>query len=121
MSDATTCNPFKEEDEGYVAAESGLKLSDNVYPSGTIRHDHWRRGWRIRHNELRRGVPMGHGQGQDDEGYLAAKAGASFTENPYPTGTMRHDDWRRGWWTHNGDTQRSARLNRASGGAPDFA
>ena len=35
MTDVTPCNPHKEEDEGYLAAEAGRSLSDNIYPVGT--------------------------------------------------------------------------------------
>jgi hypothetical protein len=110
MSYMTTINPYKEEDEGYLAAKAGRRISENIYPSGTIRHDHWRRGWRIRNNEARRSIKLGQGQGQEDEGYLAAEAGRSLTENPYPSGTLRYEDWRRGWCIRNDDTQRAARL-----------
>jgi hypothetical protein len=116
MSDTTTHNPHKEEDEGYLAAEAGRGLSDNSYPFGTIRYEHWRRGWRIRTNETRRAVPLGQGQGEDDEGYLAAAAGKNFAENPYPSGTLRYDDWRRGWCIRNEETQRAFRLKRATEG-----
>lgn len=34
---------------------------------------------------------------EEDEGYLAAAAGLGLERNPYPSGTMRFDDWRRGW------------------------
>jgi hypothetical protein len=107
----TTANPYKEEDEGYLAAKAGRRISENVYPYGTIRYDHWRRGWRIRNAEVRRSVRLGQGQGQEDEGYLAAEAGKSLTENPYPPGTLRYDDWRRGWCIKTENTQRAARLN----------
>ncbi len=112
MSVRTTANPHKEEDEGYLAAEAGRGLNDNIYPVGTIRHDHWRRGWRIKQTELRRVVQLGQGYGQDDEGYRAAAAGLHLSENPYPSGTLRYDDWRRGWCTRNDDAQRAARLER---------
>jgi hypothetical protein len=112
MSDTTTFNPHKEEDEGYLAAEAGRGLGENIYPYGTIRYDHWRRGWRIRDAEIRRGIKLGHGQGQEDEGYLAAGAGVRLAENPYPAGTLRYEDWRRGWCSKNDETQRAVRLNR---------
>jgi hypothetical protein len=115
MSDSTTYNPHKEEDEGYLAAAAGRALSANIYPVGTIRYEHWRRGWRIRYDETRRAVRLGQGQGQEDEGYLAAAAGCKLTENPYPSGTLRYDDWRRGWGTRTDQTQRACRLNREPG------
>lgn len=34
---------------------------------------------------------------EEDEGYLAAEAGQIATENPYPRGTIRYEEWRRGW------------------------
>jgi ribosome modulation factor len=34
---------------------------------------------------------------EEDEGYLAAEAGQSHVENPYPRGTIRYEEWRRGW------------------------
>ena len=112
MTAVPSSNPHKEEDEGYLAAEAGQSLSDNLYPCGTIRHEHWRRGWRIKNDEAQRAVRLSSGEGQDDEGYRAAEAGQSLGENPYPSGTIRHDDWRRGWHIKSGETQRAIRLNR---------
>ena len=37
---------------------------------------------------------------KQDEGYQAAAAGLGAERNPYPQGTMRFDDWRRGWQIH---------------------
>jgi hypothetical protein len=51
--------PYKEEDEGYLAAETGLRLSENPHPYGTIRYDHWRRGWHIKNDEIQRAVRLG--------------------------------------------------------------
>ena len=34
---------------------------------------------------------------EEDEGYLAAEAGRAAIENPYPRGTIRYEEWRRGW------------------------
>jgi hypothetical protein len=113
MTDATTCNPHKEEDEGYLAAEAGSALSANPYPSGTLRYDDWRRGWRIRTEESRRQVRLGEGHGQDDEGYLAAAEGKGLSDNPHPTGTLRYDDWRRGWCVRTHAIQRAVRLGKA--------
>jgi hypothetical protein len=115
MTDVTPCNPHKEEDEGYLAAEAGRSLSDNIYPVGTIRFEHWRRGWRIKNDEIQRTVKLGWGEGQEDEGYLAAEAGQSLAENPYPSGTLRHDDWRRGWCLKSHEVQRAMRLDRVTG------
>ena len=112
MTEVTSSDSHKEEDEGYLAAEAGRSLSDNLYPSGTIRHEHWCRGWRIRNDETQRAIRLGNGTGQDDEGYRAAEAGQRLLENPYPCGTIRHDDWRRGWHIKNDETQRAIRLNR---------
>jgi hypothetical protein len=115
MTDVNPCNPHKEEDEGYLAAEAGRGLAENIYPCGTIRFEHWRRGWRIKKDEIQRAVKLGTGEGQEDEGYIAAATGRSLAENPYPSGTIRHDHWRRGWSTRNLEVQRAARLDRATG------
>ena len=71
----------------------------------------WRHGWRIKNEEIRRNVKIGNGDGQEDEGYLAAEAGRSLAENPYPFGTIRHDHWRRG---KSQEVQRALWLERAS-------
>jgi hypothetical protein len=34
---------------------------------------------------------------EEDEGRLAAAAGLSIAKNPYPRGTIRYEEWRRGW------------------------
>jgi len=34
---------------------------------------------------------------EEDEGYLAAKAGLAISRNPYPRGTIRFEEWVRGW------------------------
>jgi hypothetical protein len=34
---------------------------------------------------------------EEDEGRLAAEAGLSLAKNPYPRGTIRYEEWRRGW------------------------
>jgi hypothetical protein len=111
MTDETPFNPFKEEDEGYLAAEAGQSISANLYPCGTIRHEDWRRGWRIKSDETQRAKGLNRGNRQEDEGYLAAETGRSLLENPYPYGTIRHEDWRRGWGIKNDETQRAKRLN----------
>ncbi len=103
MSDVNACNPHKEEDEGYLAAEAGLKLSRNPYPRGTIRFEEWIRGWQIKASETRR---------DKGEGYLAAEAGLRLAQNPYPKGTIRFAEWRTGWQLKTDETQRAVRLGR---------
>jgi len=103
MTDVTTCNPHKEEDEGYLAAETGQRLSGNPYPRGTIRHAEWRHGWQTRSDETR---------ARDNPGYLAAEAGQSLAENPCPRGTIRYDQWQRGWRIKSDEIQRAIRLGR---------
>jgi hypothetical protein len=115
MSDVTAVNPHKEEDEGYLAAEAGQGLSANIYPPGTLRHEHWRFGWRTRTDETSRAVKLGRGSGQDDEGYLAAEAGQPVSGNPYPSGTIRYEHWRRGWRIKCEETQRAIWLGRTRG------
>ncbi len=115
MTEKASFNPHKEEDEGYLAAEAGKTLTDNVYPCGTIRHEDWRRGWQIRRNERQRAIRLGSENGQEDEGYLAADAGQSCSANPYPYGTIRFEDWRRGWTIKNDELQRAKRLGQVIG------
>jgi ribosome modulation factor len=103
MTNATAFNPHKEEDEGYLAAESGRKLSDNPYPRGTIRHSEWQRGWQVSRSVIRQ---------EENDGYQAAEGGRSLTENPYPRGTIRYDQWRRGWQRKCDEIQRAVRLGR---------
>jgi ribosome modulation factor len=103
MTDLTSFNPHKEEDEGYLAAETGQNLARNPYPRGTIRHEEWRRGWQIKADENRR---------DKGEGYLAAEAGQSLSQNPYPRGTIRHAEWRSGWQIKTDENQRAIRLGR---------
>jgi ribosome modulation factor len=43
---------------------------------------------------------------EEDEGYLAAEAGRSVSENPYPRGTIRYEEWRRGWQVKRDETLR---------------
>lgn len=50
---------YKEEDEGYLAAEAGKSQSDNPYPPGTLRYEHWRDGWHSRVAEVQRAVRLG--------------------------------------------------------------
>ena len=104
MAEVTACNPHKEEDEGYLAAESGLKLSHNPYPKGTIRYEEWRRGWQIKIDAHKR---------EEDEGYLAAAGGVALSGNPHPRGTIRYSEWRRGWQIRTDEIQRAARLGRS--------
>jgi hypothetical protein len=103
MTVVPSCNPHKEEDEGYLAAESGLHLTRNPYPRGTIRHEEWRRGWQIKTDETRR---------DKGEGYLAAESGLTLAQNPYPRGTIRFAEWRSGWQLKNEATLRAIRLGR---------
>jgi hypothetical protein len=111
MTDVTCCNPHKEEDEGYLAAAAGLGLSANAYPSGTIRYEHWRRGWRTWNDEASRAIRLGTGNGHEDEGYQAAETGKILADNPYPCGTIRYEHWRRGWRIKSDETQRDSRLD----------
>jgi len=99
----SVCNPHKEEDEGYLAAEAGENLGGNPYPRGTIRYEEWARGWQIRCDETRCGK---------GEGYLAAEAGLSLTRNPHPRGTIRYAEWRADWQIQNAARQRALRLGR---------
>jgi hypothetical protein len=104
MTGETSCNPHKEEDEGYLAAESGQLVSRNPYPRGTIRYEEWRRGWQIKTDESR---------SDKGEGYLAAEAGQKISQNPYPRGTIRYAEWRSAWQVKKDETQRAIRLGRA--------
>ncbi len=103
MSDLSSCNPYKEEDEGYLAAEAGVSASSNPYPRGTIRYEEWVRGWQVKIHETRR---------EKDEGYMAAEAGKTLAENPHPRGTIRYAEWRKGWQVKTAETQREIRLGR---------
>jgi hypothetical protein len=103
MTDVTACDPHKEEDEGYLAAETGQVLARNPYPKGTIRFAQWRRGWQIRTDESRR---------EKGEGYLAAEAGKPLSQNPYPRGTIRYAEWRSDWQIKSDERQRATRLGR---------
>lgn len=98
----TSCNPYKEEDEGYLAAKTRQALSENPYPRGTIRHKQWRHGWTIRSNEI---------HNLENEGYLAAGAGQTLSENPHPLGTIRYEQWRLGWHMKRDEKLRMARLS----------
>jgi hypothetical protein len=106
MADVSACNPHKEEDEGYLAAEAGLKLARNPYPRGTIRYEQWRRGWQIKVDATKV---------REDEGYLAATRGVALSANPHPRGTIRYSEWRRGWQIRTDEIQRALRLGRARG------
>jgi hypothetical protein len=103
MTKVSACNPHKEEDEGYLAAEAGLALVKNPYPRGTIRYEEWARGWQIRFDETR---------GDKGEGYIAAEAGLVLAQNPHPRGTIRHAEWRSDWQVQNAARQRALRLGR---------
>jgi hypothetical protein len=103
MSEMSTCNPHKQEDEGYLAAEAGRSVSSNPYPRGTIRHAEWMRGWQIKTNET---------QGGKSEGYLAAEGGQGLSENPHPRGTIRYLEWRSDWQIKTAENQRALRLGQ---------
>ena len=57
-TDASSFNPHREEDEGYLAAEAGQGSTDNPYPRGTIRYEEWRRGWQIKRDETQRAIRL---------------------------------------------------------------
>jgi hypothetical protein len=103
MNKVSVCNPHKEEDEGYLAAESGRPLAKNPYPRGTIRFEEWGRGWQIKADETR------HEKG---EGYIAAAAGWTLARNPHPRGTIRYAEWRTDWQIRTAEMQRALRLGR---------
>ena len=103
MNEARACDPHKEEDEGYLAAEAGLPIARNPYPRGTIRFEEWIKGWQIRAYESRL---------EKGEGYLAAEAGVPLSRNPYPRGTIRFAEWRTGWQMLTASRQRAIRLGR---------
>jgi hypothetical protein len=42
---------------------------------------------------------------EEDEGYLAAEAGQNPSSNPYPCGTIRYEEWMRGWQIKIGETR----------------
>jgi ribosome modulation factor len=107
MTAKTPRNPYKEEDEGYLAAEAGRSLTDNPYPRGTIRYEEWRRGWQTRRDQAER---------QLDEGYLAATNGQSLSDNPHPRGTIRYQEWRHAWQLKHDEIHRGARLAETGGG-----
>jgi ribosome modulation factor len=114
MTEVAVSNLHKEEDEGYLAAEAGRSPAENPYPNGTIRHQDWRRGWQIRKAEARRAASSETRDGSEDEGYSAAEAGQSLSDNPYPSGTIRYDDWRRGWQVRSDEMQRAIRLGKVT-------
>jgi hypothetical protein len=108
MNEMTPVNPHREEDEGYLAAETGLELTNNPYPKGTIRHKEWRMGWQSRHDNARE---------RDNDGYRAAEGGLQLADNPHPRGTIRFDQWRRGWQIKNADIQRVKRMQLVAASA----
>jgi hypothetical protein len=61
------------------------------------------RGWQAKIGEIR---------GDRGEGYLAAEAGQSLSQNPHPRGTIRNLEWRSGWQIRNAEWQRAVRLGR---------
>ena len=103
MSDVTETCPFKQEDEGYLAAEAGLRLNANPHPCGTIRHEEWRRGWQKKRDEARH---------EHDEGYAETDPSLSLSDNPHPAGTIRHAQWRKHWQLKRDRAQRALRLGR---------
>ena len=83
--------PDKEEDEGYLAGQSGQRVIGNPYAKGTIRYLRWRRGWQH----------ASQSSGEEERiGYEAAGKGLQRSDNPHPPGTIRFDGWRRGWDHH---------------------
>jgi hypothetical protein len=96
----TRYDPHKEEDEGYLAAEGGQRIDRNPYPPGTLRHDHWRRGWHMRQAEIQ----------LDRDAAGSEAVGARLADNPHPPGTIRYAEWRRTWLTKHGRGDRAARL-----------
>jgi hypothetical protein len=53
------------------------------------------------------------------DGYLAAEAGQSLSEDPHPRGTIRQAEWRSGWQTKRSEGQRALRLGRDVGDGGD--
>jgi hypothetical protein len=82
------CDPDREEEEGYRAAQAGSGLDRNPYPPGTMRFDDWRRGWQIRHIETRI---------ERDRTVTPDEVGESLADNPHPRGTIRYEQWRDAW------------------------
>jgi hypothetical protein len=101
MTNITSSNPHKEEDEGYLAAQSGQGLSQNPYPRGTIRYEQWKRGWCIRRDKT---------QKEWNEGCIAAEGGQKLSQNPYPRGTIRYEQWRHGWHITRDGSRHASRL-----------
>jgi hypothetical protein len=104
MSDVTALNPFKQEDEGYLAAEAGLRLADNPHPQGTIRHEEWRRGWQMKRDETKH---------EHEEGYDETDASMNLSDNPHPPGTIRYAQWRKHWQIKREKAMRALRLGQA--------
>ncbi|MFL5282989.1 MAG: hypothetical protein ACJ8AW_18850 [Rhodopila sp.] len=96
-------NPDQEEDEGYLAAQAGLAADQNPYPSGTLRFDHWRRGWQIAQLEAR--IEQEHPDVSVDNNAL-------LTDNPHPRGTIRYEEWREVWHAKQAKARRARRLGR---------
>jgi hypothetical protein len=102
----TSRDPDREEDEGYLAGEAGVAIDQNPYPSGTLRFDHWRRGWRLWKIELRVDqVRVG----------LSDDPGQTLADNPHPPGTIRFEEWRDAWRVRESRARRARRLGRGSG------
>jgi hypothetical protein len=96
-------DPFKEEDEGYIAARGGLAQTDNPYPPGTIRSKEWRRGWIIGRFET--------GTGRIG-GTCETGESRSLADNPHPRGTIRHRQWHLDWHARRRESAREVRLTR---------
>jgi hypothetical protein len=102
-------DPDVVEDEGYVAAENGLGLEQNPYPSGTLRHADWRRGWQTRQTERRT---------DQDPFALSVDPGKTLADNPHPKGTIRFEEWRRALLLKQSQARRAVRLGRSCGKPP---
>jgi len=103
--DVACGDPDKEEDEGYLAAESGRALSANPYPPGTLRHDHWRCGWRIKRAEE---------QFDREHAGVLAEVARDLGDNPHPPGTIRFEEWRQGRRITRDRARRAERLRAQS-------
>jgi ribosome modulation factor len=100
----TSRDPDREEDEGYLAAEAGRAVDQNPYPPGTLRFDHWRRGWRLFQVEMRVERTRAH---------LPDDAGQTLADNPHPPGTIRFEEWRDALLVRQARARRARRLGRA--------
>lgn len=96
-------DPDQEEDAGYLAAQAGRAVDQNPYPPGTLRFDHWRRGWQIAQLEARI---------EQDHPEVAVDANARLADNPHPRGTIRYEEWREVWQVKQARAKRARRLGR---------